>query len=155
MNERKLLWATSDVMAAYVFDPAEVDLSERAWKRAIDENPELSERISELRRGLNSVHVSKQSKLTGAEIIMAFHATKNSATRGLLEDVLWLRMMKDGQNPSNDIDPIAEANAMVSELGLEGDAYSQSFETLHPFDVLKAILSGELKLKARTYRWVN
>ena len=140
--------ATNEVAILYLqyprFRTYPLETQDQAWEGTAQNFPPFSENIRKLREVLEISGEIKDKY--GEEFERGMNIplvkVKDVFARSLLADLLLARV-KDSLYSREEI--FNEAEAMVKELGFQ-DIFDEGMETITPDDVIKAVLTGKLRL---------
>lgn len=119
-----------------------------SWEQAAQNFPLYATRINDFFQALREAEKVKKESYPEADMLMQklnFYMIGNEASRMLLTDILWRRTTDSLGKIDRGINFPSEAVAMLKEMGQEEESIRNGIN-VSPFDVVKSILSGRLRL---------
>lgn len=122
------------------------------WARNAHALPSFSEKITELRKTLVTVGLTKKAYPSSMVAITAmnFSGVEDIGAKSLLIDVLWARATKSAGYLDYNLSIPDEAEAMAKELNFQDGLRGEQVNRVSLNSVMEALLTDQLKLTAQT-----
>lgn len=118
------------------------------WGKTAQEFPPFSEKINGLREELKNADVTKKAYPEPVVAAMGLHFStiEDRAARMLLTDLLFARTMESPGYMDYKMNVVEEAEAMTTELGIQGGLFGEKMKEIKLDNVIGSVLTGKLKL---------
>lgn len=122
------------------------------WQETAKEFSPFAEKITALRTTLKGAEVTKNAYPGPITAVMGVHfsAAGDEMARSLLTDVLFARTSASPGYMDYGMNVVEEAEAMVTELGVQGGLRAEQMKGLTLDKTVESILTGSLKLTRQT-----